>query len=140
MACFLVPGTEAVVSTIVTKVIEHKENKAEAEKPEQTEGVVEIKKERLSSKLKRLNYFLWGGSGLLAFEHLWHGEIQPFFPFLTAAGSKADTVQMLHEMSTIGVTMAVLVTAVWGVITFVTGKIVKKEESVADSFSKGVTR
>jgi hypothetical protein len=140
MACFLVPGTEAVVSTIVTKVIEHKENKAEAEKPEQTEGVVEIKKERLSSKLKRLNYFLWGGSGLLAFEHLWHGEIQPFFPFLTAAGSKADTVQMLHEMSTIGVTMAVLVTAVWGVITLVTGKIAKKEESVADSFSKGVTR
>ena len=56
---------------------------------------------------------LWGGSALLAFEHVWHGEIVPWFPFLTAAGDPANTSEMLHEMATAGVSMAVLVTAVW---------------------------
>jgi hypothetical protein len=140
MACFIVPGTEAVVTTIVTKVIEHKEKKEEAEKLEHGVSVAELNKEHLSSKLKRLNYLLWGGSGLLAFEHLWHGEIQPFFPFLTAASNPADTAEMLHEMSTIGVCMAVLVTAVWGVMTFVVGKIENREDATADSLNKGVAK
>jgi hypothetical protein len=140
MACFIVPGTEAVVTTIVTKVIEHKEKKEEAEKLEHGVSVAELNKEHLSSKLKRLNYLLWGGSGLLAFEHLWHGEIQPFFPFLTAASNPADTAEMLHEMSTIGVCMAVLVTAVWGVMTFVVGKIENREDETADSLNKGVAK
>ena len=56
---------------------------------------------------------LWGGSALLAFEHIWHGEVTPWFPFLTAAGNPEDAMAMLHEMATTGVAMAVLVTAVW---------------------------
>jgi hypothetical protein len=140
MACFIVPGTEAVVTTIVTKVIENKEKKEAAEKLEQGVSVAEFNKEHFSSKLKRLNYLLWGGSGLLAFEHLWHGEIQPFFPFLTAASNPADTAEMLHEMSTVGVSMAVLVTAVWGVITFVVGKIENREDTAVDSSNKGVAK
>ena len=72
---------------------------------------------------------LWGGSGLLAFEHLWHGEIQPFFPFLSAASNPADTVEMLKEMSTVGVAMAVAVTAIWGVMTIVSNAIEKREET-----------
>ena len=109
MACFIVPATEALVTTVATKIIERREASIED---------VEVKfanKELLSAKLKRLNNLLWGGSALLAFEHLWHGEIQPFFPFLTAAGNPEDAIEMLHEMSTIGVSMAVLVTAVWAV-------------------------
>ena len=109
MACFIVPATEALVTTVATKIIERREASIED---------VEVKfanKELLSAKLKRLNNVLWGGSALLAFEHLWHGEIQPFFPFLTAAGNPEDAIEMLHEMSTIGVSMAVLVTAVWAV-------------------------
>lgn len=121
MACFLVPAAEAVVTTAVSKAIEKKEGSSKA-----TEA-----KECFSSKLKRLNHFLWGGSALLAFEHLWHGEIQPFFPFLTAASNAEDATEMLHEMSTVGVTMAVLVTAVWAVLTFATGKIEKREEKKA---------
>ena len=56
---------------------------------------------------------LWGGSALLAFEHLWHGEVVPWFPFLTAMSDPADKAEMLYEMSTVGVTMAVLITLVW---------------------------
>ena len=37
-----------------------------------------------SRKLKWLSYLLWGGALLLCFEHIWHGEVVPFFPFLTA--------------------------------------------------------
>ena len=36
-----------------------------------------------------------------------------FFTFLTAAGNAQDAVQMLKEMATAGVGMAVVVTAVW---------------------------
>ena len=56
---------------------------------------------------------LWGGAILLAFEHIWHGEVVPFFPFLTAASNSSDAAEMLHEMATTGVMMAVLVTIVW---------------------------
>ena len=52
---------------------------------------------------------LWGGAALLAFEHVWHGEVVPYFPFLTAATDPADRAQMLREMATVGVTMAALI-------------------------------
>ena len=119
MGCFIVPATEAVVTTVITKVVEKKEKK---------EGVA-FDHAKFSSKLKNLNGLLWGGSALLAFEHLWHGEIQPFFPFLSAASNPADTVEMLKEMSTVGVAMAVAVTAIWGVMTIVSNAIEKREET-----------
>ena len=71
---------------------------------------------------------LWGGSALLAFEHLWHGEVVPWFPFLTAAENADDAAEMLHEMSTVGVTMAVLVTAVWGGMAAVASRMGKKAQ------------
>ena len=84
MACFLVPTTEAIVTTVA------------------------------------------GGSALLAFEHVWHGEVVPFYPFLTAANDPGSTAVMLHEMATSGVAMAVLVTAVWAGIVCI-GAAVKKK-------------
>ena len=119
MACFIVPGTEAVVTTIATKVIEKKEQKAREEALAQGVELSELNRENFSVKLKRLNGLLWGGSALLAFEHLWHGEIAPFFPFLTAASNPADLQAMLHEMSTVGVGMAALVTSVWALSSLV---------------------
>lgn len=107
MGCFIVPATEAVVTTVVTKVVEKKEKK---------EGVA-FDHVKFSSKLKNLNGLLWGGSTLLAFEHIWHGEVQPFFPFLTAAESAESLAEMFHEMGTVGVGMAAAVTIVWGVVT-----------------------
>lgn len=127
MACFLIPAGEAVVTTIASKVLESREKEQEKAALEHGVELKEMKKERFSAKLKRLNGFLWGGSALLAFEHLWHGEIQPFFPFLTAAANPADAAEMLHEMSTVGVGMAVLVTVVWGALTFVTNRMENRD-------------
>lgn len=112
MACFLVPATEAIVTTIATKVINSKE-KEESVKLSLSDGSIqEVTKINFSTKLGWLNKLLWGGSALLAFEHLWHGEVVPFFPFLTAV-ENGETSEMLGEMGSVGVMMAVLVTAVW---------------------------
>ena len=114
MACFLVPTAEAVVTTIAAKALKSKEANPEAVKAQHDEtGLTETEKIPFSRKLGWLNKLLWGGSALLAFEHVWHGEIVPWFPFLTAASNPADAAEMLHEMSTVGVAMAALVTAVW---------------------------
>ena len=121
MACFIVPGTEAIVTTAITKIVEKKEASLD-------NAEVKYNKELLSTKLKRLNNLLWGGTALLAFEHLWHGEVQLFFPFLTAAANAEDAAEMLHEMSTVGVTMAVLVTAVWAVSNVVIAAHSEKTE------------
>ena len=117
MACFLVPTTEAIITTVAKKIVQSKET-APAEA-----GVIPF-----SQKLGWLNRMLWGGSALLAFEHLWHGEIVPFYPFLTAASSPESTAEMLHEMATVGVGMAVLVTAVWCCMAAVTSRLLKRRD------------
>ncbi len=116
MACFLVPTAEAIVTTVVSKKHEAKDNK------EKTEGIP------FSRKLSWLRNMLWGGAALLAFEHVWHGEVVPYFPFLTAAANPQDKAQMLHEMATVGVTMAVLVTAAWLCMLAVCAVIEKREQ------------
>ena len=83
MACFLVPATEAAVTTIAEHVVKGKEERANKEELTLSEN----SKTPFSHKLKWLNHMLWGGSALLAFEHIWHGEVTPWFPFLTAAGN-----------------------------------------------------
>ena len=115
MACFLVPAAEAVVATVAVSVLHSRAKKAETIKFSNSENTSFEKEEKTPfyKKLKWLTNLLWGGSFLLAFEHLWHGEIVPYFPFLSAAANPADTSQMLHEMSTVGVMMAVAVTVVW---------------------------
>ena len=74
MACFIVPGTEAIVTTAITKIVEKKEKKEICSC--ETEGTVEAVKEEkvlpFSRKLRWLNNMLWGGTALLAFEHVWH--------------------------------------------------------------------
>ena len=55
-----------------------------------------------------------GGSFLLAIEHVYHGEIILTPPFLTAAKEGPEAMsEMFHEMATVGVSMAVLLTVVW---------------------------
>lgn len=111
MACFIVPGAEAVVTTVITKIVENKEHKKNKENEQKndllsynnardtdvTEATNNINRLPFSKKLKWLNNMLWGGTALLAFEHLWHGEITPWFPFLTAAGNPQDTAQMISR-------------------------------------------
>ena len=121
MACFLVSAAEAVVVTAVEKVAKTSEKKTEAGGEAEENFHVPF-----SRRLKWLSYMLWGGALLLCFEHIWHGEVQPFFPFLTAMADPADTAEMLHEMATVGVTMALLITAVWGVMCGVVSLIEKR--------------
>ncbi|MBR1479219.1 MAG: hypothetical protein IJ608_14850 [Lachnospiraceae bacterium] len=116
MACFIVPAAEAIVATAVEKQIEKNEG------AEKRSGNVFL------MKFKWLLTMLWGGAALLAFEHIWHGEVVPFFPFLTNAANPADRAEMLHEMSTVGVTMAVLVTVVWFAMVLVSTYIEKRPE------------
>ncbi len=110
MACFLVSAAEAIAASIAARALEKKEKAHEDAHVQLGDGAVKIP---FSRKLKWLRNMLGGGSFLLAFEHVWHGEVVPWFPFLTAAGDPADAAEMLHEMATVGVTMAVLVTLVW---------------------------
>lgn len=131
MACFLVPAAEAVVATIATKVIKNKEDQALTVSSGDKLEVPE--KLPFSRKLKWLTNLLWGGSALLAFEHIWHGEVVPWFPFLSAAANPEDAAGMLHEMATAGVAMAVLVTAIWLVMLGVAKAIEKRPAPQADA-------
>ena len=97
MACFTVPLTTAVVTHTTKGML-----------PESA------KKNPFVAKLGWLGKMMFGGSFLLAIEHVYHGEIIFTPPFLTAVkeGPKA-TSDMLHEMATRGVAMAVLLGVVW---------------------------
>ena len=137
MACFLVPAAEAVITTITTKIMQKKEQQSGKEPEKITvrlddEHTEIVERLPFSAKMKWLNRLLWGGSGLLAFEHLWHGEVTPWFPFLTGAATPESTQEMLNEMSTVGVTMALLVTAVWGGMVAVSSVMEKKARVTED--------
>lgn len=115
MACFLVPTTEAIVTTVLKKTADKSADKKK----------IEIKNPFIK-RLNWLNNMLWGGSALLAFEHVWHGEVTPWFPFLTNAATPASTAEMLREMATSGVGMALVVSAVWAGIVAVTNSMAKR--------------
>lgn len=125
MACFLVPASEAVVTTVAQKIIESKEKKGIIQ---ENGSANEVPKVKFSHKLSWLNRMLWGGSALLAFEHVWHGEVIPTAPFLTAV-QNGETADMLAEMGTAGVGMAVLVTLVWGGMVAASGVIERRKEN-----------
>jgi hypothetical protein len=59
-------------------------------------------------RLKLLNIMLWGGVVMLAVEHVAHGEVVPYPPFLTAGLSA-----VLPEIVSVGVPMTLVIVAVW---------------------------
>jgi len=95
MACFLVPMALAIITTLIQKTAKN-----------------------LAEKLKLwlLSALLWGGVILLALEHVWHGEVTPWPPFLTAMATPADIPIMLHEMATVGTAMSLVTVTTWGII------------------------
>lgn len=114
MGCFLAPLAEAVVVSTAAVIVKAKENK----KIDKTQTLTEEMEEsahKVSKRLFRLTYLLYGGAILLLFEHIWHGEIIGTFPFFTAV-KEGETLGMLKEIGTTGVGMAILCTAVWGAI------------------------
>lgn len=113
MACVVAPMVEAIVITVVKKAVEKKEKKTESE------GSTSQLKISWSRKLSWLNNMLWGGVLLLVIEHIWHGEIVPWWPFLTAMNNPADIGPMLREILVNGTIMSLLVTLVWGIMVVI---------------------
>ena len=68
---------------------------------------------------------LWGGVAMLIIEHIAHGEVVLFPPFLTAMKNPADIPIMLKEIATIGTTMTIAIFAVWAVMVLVANAVAK---------------
>ena len=124
MACFIAPATEALIVSAVKHTHEKQEKIHSNQSPEvstQTpvcsDSTCQAGKLSFSAylmtKLHVLSALLWGGSFLLLIEHIWHGEIVPWFPFFTAVQTPEGTLQMFSEIATVGTTMAVVVTLAW---------------------------
>ena len=109
MACFTVPLAEAIIVTAAKAVFLKKKSNGVCD------GKKKIKVEHLREKIGTLQKMLYGGSFLLAIEHLYHGELSLVPPFLTAMKNPEEIPAMLHEMATVGTGMALLTTAVWGI-------------------------
>lgn len=110
MACFTAPLAEAIIISVVKSIVYKKHKTDELVKTSQNND-----SDSITTKLGWLEKMLYGGSFLLAVEHIYHGEIVFYPPFLTAMRSPEEISVMLHEIATVGVGMAVLVTAVWGI-------------------------
>jgi hypothetical protein len=89
MVCFLVPMGLAILTTALSKRFPEK------------------------YRISWLNALLWGGVLMLAVEHLAHGEVVPYPPFLTAGLS-----EVIPEMLTVGVPMAVCTAGLWSAMVF----------------------
>ena len=128
MACFVVPGTEAIVVTAAAVLLKkYEQNRAQMKLHSDGASTEAPVRTGFARKLFWLADLLWGGVILLAFEHLWHGEVVPFFPFLTAATEGPEAVsEMLGEMASVGVLMAVLVTVIWVAMVLVAAAIEKR--------------
>ncbi len=115
MACFLAPMALAIIMTFIQLLTRHSD---------------------LSQKLKltTLNTMLWGGVVILAAEHVFHGEITAFAPYLTAMSSPADTAVMLSEIATIGGSMTAAISLTW-VGTLAVSMLITKRVAFKDQLS-----
>ena len=115
MACFVACVAQALICHGIKKSVEHHEK-------------VNSKAPVLSKKLSLLVKMLLSGSFLLMIEHIFHGEIVPFYPFLTAMNDPEDTREMLYEILTLGGSMDVAITAVWALYCYVSDAVSGKKE------------
>ncbi|MBM3245721.1 MAG: hypothetical protein FJZ13_00110 [Candidatus Omnitrophica bacterium] len=97
MACFVVPMSAAIVTTAVGKKVPEKYH------------------------LNCLNSMFWGGVAMLAVEHIAHGEIVLYPPFLTAG-----LHEVFPEMIKVGVPMTLCIFLIWGVMVAVATTLDKK--------------
>ncbi len=95
MACFAAPTTVAIFTTLFRKKF-----------PEQWH-------------IGWLNAMIWGGAAALTVEHVAHGEIVPWPPFLTAMSSPAETVVMLQEIASVGIPMTIALVVAWFVMVII---------------------
>ena len=95
MACFIAPMCLGIVTTVFRKKI-----------PE-------------ALKIGWLNIMIWGGVLMLAVEHIAHGEVVLYPPFLTAMQTPSEIPIMLQEMATVGGTMMLALLGIWLIMVFV---------------------
>lgn len=108
MACFIVPLTQAVATTIYRRKLEKSSSAATSSSSAASSSAIS------TSSIKQLELMLWGGSAMLIVDHIISGELMPVFPFFSALLTEGGTLTMLREMLTVGVPMSLLVTAIWG--------------------------
>ena len=112
MACFTAPLAAAVAAGIARRTVAK-----ESGNPETISW---------ATKLGWLEKLSFGGCALLAFEHIWHGEIIFQFPFLTGVRD-GNTAEVLREIATVGGAMTALILAVWIGMLIVSSVIVKRK-------------
>lgn len=102
MACFLVPGAAGLVTTALRRKFPRDYH------PEW------------------LNSMLWGGVAMLAVEHIAHGEVVPYPPFLTALKNPAEIGVMVKEMMRVGGAMTLAIFGMWLVMVAIAKKLSAK--------------
>ena len=112
MACFSAPLAAAIATGIVRRGM--------AAKTVEQPGTISW-----ATKLGWLEKLFFGGCALLAFEHVWHGEIIFQFPFLTGVRD-GNTAEALREIATVGGAMTALIVAVWIGMLIASSLIVKR--------------
>ena len=98
MSCFVIPLVEAIVVSACRK------RAVQSARP-------------VWRELPALEKMLWGGTLMLIVDHVINGELTWRFPFLTAISLEGGGGVMLREMLTVGVPMALVLTAAWVVWT-----------------------
>ena len=137
MACFLVSATVGIGVSVARHIVKHHEKKLELE------GKTQLPEKfgsdiKWSQKLAYLELTLFSGSFLLAIEHILHGEVVPFPPFLTAASNPADLAEMLTEMGTVGFAMLAILLVAWGVGVLIADyfKFKKRKKGLKEAVAK----
>ena len=98
MACFIAPLVEAIAVTAIRK----SNGNAVGNSP-------------FAKRLPDLEKMLWGGTLMLIVDHVINGELNWAFPFFTALGESGGAAVMWREILTVGVPMALVLTAAWAV-------------------------
>ena len=118
MACFTAPLAAGIAAGIARRTVASKD----ADKSETISW---------ATKLGWLEKLSFGGCALLAFEHIWHGEIIFQFPFLTGVRD-GNTAEVLREIATVGGAMTALILAVWIGMLIVSSVIVKRKPAAVE--------
>ena len=122
MACFTVTTVAAIGVGAARHVVKHNEKKVDPTRVDP----IKLDNVPFSKKLGILELGLWGGSFILAGEHVFHGEVTYKFPWLTAV-AEGETLGMLKEMGTVGVGMLAIIVAAWGVGLLIRRMLLKRK-------------
>ena len=126
MACFVVTTVAAIGVGAAKYVVRHNEKKKDPTKVDP----IKLDSMPVSKKLGVLELALWGGSFILAGEHVIHGEVTYKFPWLTKVAD-GETIEMLQEMGTVGVGMLFIIVAGWGIGLLVRKLLLKRKAKLA---------